>query len=76
MLVLTGLMLGIVLLVMVGEQAQEMQLANWIPTSPLKRLSNVLPAWIGLWFSRHDAGGETLNSESREYFSPATGLEG
>jgi high-affinity iron transporter len=44
-------MLGLVLLVMVGEQAQEMQLANWIPTTPIKRLSNVLPAWIGLWFS-------------------------
>jgi len=39
---------GIVLLVMVGEQAQEMQLAKWIPTTPIKRLSNVLPAWIGL----------------------------
>jgi len=51
MLILTGLMLGIVLLVMVGEQAQEMQLANWIPTTPIKRLSNVHPAWIGLWFS-------------------------
>jgi high-affinity iron transporter len=51
MLILTGLMLGIVLLVMVGEQAQEMQLANWIPTTPIKRLSNVLPAWMGLWFS-------------------------
>jgi high-affinity iron transporter len=51
MLILTGLMLGIVLLVMVGEQAQEMQLANWIPTTPIMRLSNVLPAWIGLWFS-------------------------
>jgi hypothetical protein len=35
----------------VGEQAQEMQLANWISTTPIKRLSNVLPAWIGLWFS-------------------------
>ena len=44
-------MLGIVLLVMVGEQAQEMQLANWVPTTPIKRLSNVLPAWMGLWFS-------------------------
>ena len=51
MLILTGLMLGVVLLVMVGEQAQEMQLANWIPTTPIKPLSNLLPAWIGLWFS-------------------------
>src|SRR4029079_3053474 len=31
MLVFTGVMLGLVLLVMVGEQAQEMQLAQWLP---------------------------------------------
>jgi high-affinity iron transporter len=31
MLVLTGSLLGGVLLVMVGEQAQEMQLAHWLP---------------------------------------------
>jgi len=51
MLVLTGLLLGGVLLVMVGEQAQEMQLAQWIPTTPIKPLEAVLPAWMGLWFS-------------------------
>src|SRR5438105_12703535 len=33
MLVTTGILLGVVLLVMVGEQAQEMQLAHWIPTT-------------------------------------------
>src|SRR5213075_2378736 len=32
MLITTGILLGVVLLVMVGEQAQEMQLAHWIPT--------------------------------------------
>ncbi len=51
MLVLTGVLLGVVLLVMVGEQAQEMQLANWIPTTTVKSLVNVIPAWAGLWFS-------------------------
>jgi high-affinity iron transporter len=51
MLVLTGIMLGVVLLVMVGEQAQEMQLAHWIPTTPIARLEKVTPAWMGLWFS-------------------------
>ena len=51
MLILTGVMLGGVLLVMVGEQAQEMQLAHWIPTTPIIRLENVIPAWMGLWFS-------------------------
>jgi high-affinity iron transporter len=51
MLVLTGILLGGVLLVMVGEQAQEMQLAHWLPRTDLPRLANVIPAWMGLWFS-------------------------
>jgi high-affinity iron transporter len=51
MLVLTGIMLGGVLLVMVGEQAQEMQLAHWLPKTDLPRLAHVTPSWMGLWFS-------------------------
>jgi high-affinity iron transporter len=51
MLVGTGLLLGAVLLVMVGEQAQEMQLAHWIPTHTIPALENRIPAWAGLWFS-------------------------
>jgi high-affinity iron transporter len=51
MLVLTGVMLGAVLLVMVGEEAQEMQLAHWIATTPLPRLAALIPPWMGLWFS-------------------------
>src|SRR5438445_4810332 len=35
MLITTGVLLGVVLLVMVGEQAQEMQLAHWISTTPI-----------------------------------------
>ena len=50
MLIVTGIMLGIVLLVMVGEQGQEMQLAHWIPTTPISQLQ-WLPGWMGLWFS-------------------------
>jgi high-affinity iron transporter len=51
MLIATGVMLGIVLLVMVGEQAQEMQLAHWIPTTPIPGLARFLPEWTGLWFA-------------------------
>jgi high-affinity iron transporter len=51
MLITTGILLGVVLLVMVGEQAQEMQLAHWISTTPIRRLENVIPAWVGLWFA-------------------------
>jgi len=48
MLVLTGVLLGIVLLVMVGEEVQEMQLAGWMATT---NLGWPIPTWAGLWFS-------------------------
>src|SRR6184192_2453235 len=51
MLITTGILLGVVLLVMVGEQAQEMQLAQWIPTTPISFLETYIPRWIGLWFA-------------------------
>ena len=43
MLVVTGVLLAVVLLVMVGEEAQEMQLAGWLPTTPLSQLSEMIP---------------------------------
>ena len=48
MLVLTGVMLGVVLIVMVGESVQEMQLAGWLPETAVA-LS--VPGWVGLWFA-------------------------
>src|SRR6266516_74176 len=51
MLITTGILLGVVLLVMVGEQAQEMQLAQWIPTTPIAFLETYIPRWVGLWFA-------------------------
>ena len=51
MLILTGIMLGAVLLVMVGEEAQEMQLAHWIPTTTMPQLAVLSRPWMGLWFS-------------------------
>jgi high-affinity iron transporter len=51
MLITTGILLGVVLLVMVGEQAQEMQLAQWIPTTPIVFLETYIPRWMGLWFA-------------------------
>ena len=44
-------MLGFVLLVMVGEQAQELQLAGWIPTTRIDWLANLVPDWMGVWFA-------------------------
>ena len=51
MLIVTGILLGAVLLVMVGEQAQEMQLAHWLSTTPIPALQRVLPDWMGMWFA-------------------------
>lgn len=49
MLVITGGLLVVVLFVMVGEQVNEMQLAGWIPTTPIAGIT--LPDWAGTWFS-------------------------
>jgi high-affinity iron transporter len=51
MLIVTGALLAAVLLVMVGEQVQEMQLAHWISTTSIPALENRIPGWMGLWFS-------------------------
>lgn len=48
MLVLTGVLLGGVLLVMVGESVQEMQLAGWIPATPVHLY---IPDWLGMWLA-------------------------
>jgi high-affinity iron transporter len=48
MLVLTGVLLGVVLVVMVGESVQEMQLAGWLPSTAL---GIAIPGWLELWFA-------------------------
>ena len=48
MLVATGVLLGVVLLVMVGESVQELQLAGWLPAHGL---GVAFPGWVGLWFA-------------------------
>jgi high-affinity iron transporter len=48
MLIVTGVLLGVVLMVMVGESIQEMQLAGWIPSTSI---GFGLPDWMGLWFA-------------------------
>jgi len=49
LLVITGVMLLFVLLVSVGEEVNEMQLAGWIATSEIHGLT--IPGWMGTWFS-------------------------
>ena len=51
MLVFTGALLALVLFVMVGEQAQEMQLAHWLSTTHVPWLTGRVPGWMSLWLS-------------------------
>ncbi len=48
MLVVTGVLLGGVLVVMVGESVQELQLAHWIGSTSV---GIAFPAWLGVWFA-------------------------
>jgi high-affinity iron transporter len=48
MLVATGVLLGFVLLVMVGESIQELQLAGWLPAHAI---GVTFPGWINLWLA-------------------------
>ena len=48
MLVPTGAMIGFVLVVMVGESAQELQLAGWLPTT---NIGVTFPGWMGTWLA-------------------------
>ena len=48
MLIATGIMLGFVLVVMVGESAQELQQAGWLMVTPIHI---AIPDWMGLWFA-------------------------
>ena len=49
LLIITGALLLLVLLVQVGEEVNEMQLAGWIGTTPVGFIS--FPDWMGTWFS-------------------------
>ena len=48
LLIVTGVLLGVVLVVMVGEEVQEMQLAGWLSTTAV---DVPLPEWMGVWFA-------------------------
>jgi high-affinity iron transporter len=48
MLIVTGVLIGAVLLTMVGQTVYVMQLVGWLPIHPIGTL--VLPLWMGLWF--------------------------
>ena len=52
LLIITGGLLLFVLLVQVGEEVNEMQLAGWIGTTQIHWLA--IPGWMGTWLSLFD----------------------
>jgi len=48
MLVVTGILIGAVLLIMVGNTTHVLQLVGWAPLHPIRWLA--FPYWSGLWF--------------------------
>ena len=48
MLIATGIMIGGVLLVMVGNTVHVIQVVGWLPIHPIPTLP--LPFWTGMWF--------------------------
>ena len=48
MLVVTGVLIGGVLLVLVGNTIHTMQAVGWVPITPVGSIS--IPYWMGLWF--------------------------
>lgn len=48
LLIVTGLLLALVLVVMVGEEIQEMQQAGWLGTTAV---AVDVPGWLGMWFA-------------------------
>jgi high-affinity iron transporter len=51
MLVITGVMIGGVLLVMMGKTVHVLQVVGWLPTTPIGGLS--LPYWAGTWLGTY-----------------------
>lgn len=51
MLVITGVLIGVVLMIMVGKTVHIMQALLWIPVTPLSGVN--LPYWMGLWLGAY-----------------------
>jgi high-affinity iron transporter len=60
MLVVTGVMIGFVLVVMVGQTARTMQGVGWLPITPI---GGEPPYWLGLWFGVYPSW-ETLGAQA------------
>ena len=60
MLIVTGVMIGFVLVVMVGQTARTMQGTGWLPITPI---DVDLPYWLGLWFGVFPTVGDDRRAD-------------
>ena len=60
MLIVTGVMIGFVLVVMVGQTARTMQGVGWLSISPI---GSEPPYWLGVWFGVYPTW-ETLGAQA------------
>ncbi|HEY6693581.1 MAG TPA: FTR1 family protein, partial [Solirubrobacteraceae bacterium] len=60
MLIVTGVMIGFVLVVMVGQTARTMQGVGWLPITPV---GGEPPYWLGVWFGVYPSW-ETLGAQA------------
>jgi high-affinity iron transporter len=51
MLVITGMMIGAVLLIMIGKTVHVLQVVGWLPTTPIGSMT--LPFWAGTWLGTY-----------------------
>lgn len=52
MLIVTGVMIAVVLVTMVGQTVHTLQLVGWLPISPIRGAES-WPTWIGVWLGIH-----------------------
>ncbi len=50
MLIVTGIMIGVVLIQMTGNTLHVLQVVGWLPTTPIRWLTPFVPYWMGIWF--------------------------
>ena len=66
MLIVTGVMIGFVLVVMVGQTARTMQGTGWLPITPIDA---DFPYWLGLWFGVFPTVGDASARRSPRWRS-------
>jgi high-affinity iron transporter len=52
MLIVTGVMIAVVLVTMVGSTVHTLQLVGWAPITPIPGTED-LPFWMGIWLGIH-----------------------